>query len=63
VRELAIVTESRSATRGHNYAIIGSPVLHKTTDPEKLRQRKAMVFPEPALTVDEARKLHPSKVE
>jgi hypothetical protein len=63
VQEIALVTESRSKTRGHNYAVIAEPTLHKTTDPQKLSERKPTVFPEPTLKVDEARKLHPSRVE
>ena len=43
----ALVTEGKNATKGHNYVVIGEPVLRKTTDPQKLSEMKGVVIAEP----------------
>jgi len=63
VQELSIVTESRNTTRGHNYAVIAEPTLHKATDPERLNQAKEAAAPEPPPAQGEQPKLNQVKIE
>jgi hypothetical protein len=63
VQELSIVTEGRSKTRGHNYAVIAEPTLRKATDPEKLKQAQEAPLAEPMPPAADQAKPTPAKVE
>ena len=64
VQELALVTEGKNATKGHNYVVIGEPVLRKTTDPQKLSEMKGVVIAEPIpVTADLTKPPLPKKTD
>lgn len=53
VKELTIITEGRSAVKGHNYAIIAEPTLRKATDAVKLKESRAVALEAPKIPVQE----------
>ena len=47
VKELVIVTEGRNTVKGHNYVVLGAPLLRRTTDSGKLSQMQKLEPPLP----------------